>query len=482
MQTFGKTGLVGLLMSSALPQPALSDGNDMSFMDAFLVFAEASGPPSRGTTPDFDEVLLTDDEIYFRPSITLDNGLTFRADINLDPDNSGSDIDESAIFLSGSFGEIVIGDSSATANATIPNVRVSESGWGGCRAGGTDAIRYDAPSFMGFRLSSQFSTDIDKRNRGTLAYDFGGNFINPAAIFDYSLNGAEFSAGAGFCLDNGLTLPTVISLDADIFGYKGSDQINNLNFPNLGITGVGGIPGILINSPTDLQTGYFDVDRHGYGASLNFERPIRINAQGLLEQRVATPSGFFWEPVGAGPSLGVLSLIGGLRYGMEEQTEAVRIMANTPAFGVNSAWNTNYHTQFDTDRLGAYLGLRNTRSYGGRNGATNTLGLTGTLGYDFYDITVRDSVNATGLGGALNYNNIQNHSYDDGLFNASLTASYSWKREKQSFQLSAGIEYGTAPQYDYNRLDSNAAGALSPTLRLKADTQMVFGASWSLQF
>lgn len=477
MHFLKSSGPLALLLSSACATGAHAQAEIRlggSFDNSFglnIDYDDTSGASNDGG-------VLRDDELTFNQRITADNGLTFNARVELE-ENSSYTIDENWAHISGSFGTVTIGD----ADSSFANQSVTETGgWGACGNGNDTSVRYTSPGFTGFSLSTQYAADLGGRNRGALAYDQGGHFFNPAFKFDYKLDGVELGASANFCLDTGRILPTFLSLGLDYSGYDGSDEISNASFPNLGVTGVGGIPGVLINAPTDVQHGLLDVERHGYGMSLNFMHPIRINADGIKEELIVTPSGSFWKPVNSGPSLGVLGLIGGLRYGMEDQSETVRINANTPAFGINSTWDANYHTNFESDRLGAYLGLTSSRSFAGRKGVTNTLRLTGTLGYDRYDVSVRDSVNATGLGGALNYNNTQNHSYDDGLITATINASYNWKKRSQSFQLSAGIEYGTAPEYNYNRPDSNLAGALNPTFGLKADTQFVIGAGWSLGF
>ena len=59
-----------------------------------------------GVDPKFDG------EIHFEPKITLDNGLTIGANVQLEagPDALTDTIDEAFVFLRGSFGEVIIGD------------------------------------------------------------------------------------------------------------------------------------------------------------------------------------------------------------------------------------------------------------------------------------------------------------------------------------------------------------------------------------
>ncbi|MEM6974072.1 MAG: porin [Pseudomonadota bacterium] len=69
-----------------------------------------------GDEPDVDGVdLHRDIEIHFTAKIVLDNGLEFgaQAEIEAEPDGSSEHIDESEVFISGAFGEIVLGNEDA---------------------------------------------------------------------------------------------------------------------------------------------------------------------------------------------------------------------------------------------------------------------------------------------------------------------------------------------------------------------------------
>jgi outer membrane protein OmpU len=58
-----------------------------------------------------------DGEIHFKGSTTLDNGLTFGVNVQLEAATSGDQIDESYLFVRGSFGEIVLGSENGPAYA-----------------------------------------------------------------------------------------------------------------------------------------------------------------------------------------------------------------------------------------------------------------------------------------------------------------------------------------------------------------------------
>lgn len=75
---------------------------------------DVSGSPERfGDALDVQE----DGEIYFEGSTTLDNGLTFGMNVQMEAATSTDQIDESYLFVRGSFGEILLGSENGPAYA-----------------------------------------------------------------------------------------------------------------------------------------------------------------------------------------------------------------------------------------------------------------------------------------------------------------------------------------------------------------------------
>lgn len=73
---------------------------------------DTSGSPER-YADDLD--VQEDGEIHFKGSMTADNGLTFGVNVQLEAATSGDQIDESYLFVRGSFGEIVLGSENGPA-------------------------------------------------------------------------------------------------------------------------------------------------------------------------------------------------------------------------------------------------------------------------------------------------------------------------------------------------------------------------------
>jgi len=73
---------------------------------------DTAGNPEQYAT-DLD--IQADTEIHFTGSTTLDNGLTFGVNVQLEAETSADQIDESYLFMRGSFGELVLGSENGAA-------------------------------------------------------------------------------------------------------------------------------------------------------------------------------------------------------------------------------------------------------------------------------------------------------------------------------------------------------------------------------
>ncbi len=179
--------------------------------------------------------LFADGEVHFKGKTTLDNGITFGVQIELEAFQSGDQIDENYAFIEGSFGRAVIGGENTAAYMThvaAPNVGVPlNSGWitsfipvpPGQTTGfrtpalstyidiGNDnhGITYYSPRFSGFQIAGSWvptadpgggrNSDGDGRNFNTVFPDeeteinnvlsIGANFIETFGEFDVAVSG-----------------------------------------------------------------------------------------------------------------------------------------------------------------------------------------------------------------------------------------------------------------------------------------------------
>ena len=397
------------------------------------------------------------EEIVFRPSITLDNGLTFGADINLD-DATGEEIDESFVFISGDFGRLVFNGSDYPPGID-PNI--SLCGGGGPKRG------YFTPRFAGFQSDVSFVKGEDQF-RASLATEIGGLLINPAISYGYDLSGEEVSAAGTACFDTNNLFPTFWSFGFTHSNLDGGGRVENQNFPSgIGLVGVGGQPGAYVRTPTDIQFGSFDVERTTTSFTTRLDHPLIVGGFGTS---------------GSSPALISINAIAGVKAGQTDQMEAVRTTLNSPAFGANSGWNIDYDTGFKGNFAGGFTGISVNVVRPIDKTSTITFTATGTVGLYGYKFDVRDSVNGTGLGGALNYNNTRDYSYSDTVVTGGIGASVGYQHNNWTFTVNGGVDWNNNPAINYQRPDSDANGALDPTFSLSGNTDLHFGGGVRLAF
>ncbi|MBK0400538.1 porin [Limibaculum sp. M0105] len=206
-----------------------------------------------------------DAEIHFIPTITLDNGIKFGANIQLEANTSGDQIDESYMFIQGSFGEIDLGSENsagykmtyAAPDVTFLNVNSGSTTafipWSGSVtnnigtsvATGSDVFRgtlgatyiendrnndaqritYYTPRFAGFQLGGSFARDAQQDSNAQVNLDnitgnyidLGANYVNSFGEFDVA---ASARWGIGFNDAAGADDPTVLAFGLNL-GYAG---------------------------------------------------------------------------------------------------------------------------------------------------------------------------------------------------------------------------------------------------------------------
>ena len=156
-----------------------------------------------------------DVEIHFRPSITLDNGLQFGANVQLEGNTTGDSIDESFLFVKGDFGEINLGSENSAGykmQVTAPNVLfidaadldyftpfdgatsfvnvgddfsrnpMGETQIENDRNNDADRITYYTPRFAGFMLGLSYARDGNQDNNTQVDVSSGSGTLHD--IFD----------------------------------------------------------------------------------------------------------------------------------------------------------------------------------------------------------------------------------------------------------------------------------------------------------
>jgi predicted porin len=230
-------GTSAIALAGAFASPAASAEWNVrvgGYMEQYVAFATSDVTEGNGAFPNdtnYDGVDSKQDaEIFFIPSITLDNGIKFGANIQLEANTSGDTIDESYMFIQGSFGEILLGSENsagykmtyAAPDVTFVNVNsgsltafIPFSGTAtgadffrgvlgstyleNARNNDAQRITYFTPRFSGFQLGVSYARDglqdsnaqIDIDSGGTLSnlFDVGANYVNSFGGFDVAVSG-----------------------------------------------------------------------------------------------------------------------------------------------------------------------------------------------------------------------------------------------------------------------------------------------------
>jgi predicted porin len=208
------------------------------YMEQYVAY----GSSDQNISGDYDGIdSKSDAEIFFAPSITLDNGLKIGANVQLEANTSGDQIDESYLYVSGSFGQLLIGSENSAGykmSYAAPNPGIvginsgTMSAWipfsAGPGDGGSNAFRgtlgatglevsanndaqritYFTPRFSGFQLGVSYARDAQQDSSSQVdsdavlsdIFDVGANYVNSFGQMNIAVSGrwgiADDNSGA----------------------------------------------------------------------------------------------------------------------------------------------------------------------------------------------------------------------------------------------------------------------------------------------
>ncbi|WP_169566026.1 porin [Sneathiella limimaris] len=185
-------------------------------------------------------------EVHFTGETTLDNGLTFGVNIQLEARTTGDQVDETYMYVEGSFGRINIGSENSASYLMHYASPSPVPAWGlndpNAEAAGfttpatsatevsdADKITYFTPRFSGFQLGVSFTPDGDEET-GTGASPY-------AVIKDEGAEDEAYSIGANYTGKfSGVALNA--SLGYDLITRTTSDDTDEISAGfNVGIAG-----------------------------------------------------------------------------------------------------------------------------------------------------------------------------------------------------------------------------------------------------
>ena len=243
----------------------------------------------------------SDTEVFFLGSTTLDNGLTFGVNVQLEGNTSGDQIDESYMFIRGDFGEINLGSENSAQykmgtapsevgigiNSGDQTAWVSFAGVGGTagtfrgpfgstfveagRANDVNRVTYYTPRFAGVQVGASYAPDASEDSFGSHDRDAVLNDgISLGANFKQDIQGVSVTVAGGYgTWDNptggdpsaynlGLKIGFMgISVGASYANAENDTAVGDMEGWNVGAAyGVG---------PWAVSLGWFHGERDGLG-------------------------------------------------------------------------------------------------------------------------------------------------------------------------------------------------------------------------
>jgi hypothetical protein len=218
----------------AAEQASAADGVQLTLGGRYkgaagIVFDDFSASSGVSDSDVRNYVFKQDVELYFHGETTLDNGLTIGAQIELEGQTSGDQIDAVYAYFSGGFGQVRFGDTyeayaqlcslvpsaselfgadSADFNFSNAGIAGYSSTNGTCYGVDDNSTKlvYFSPTFGGFSFAASFTPDNTEDTRNTVS-GAGTRFTNNAgensenlsmaAAFNHDFNDVSLSLGGG---------------------------------------------------------------------------------------------------------------------------------------------------------------------------------------------------------------------------------------------------------------------------------------------
>ncbi len=215
-------------------------------------------------------------EVHFTGKTTLDNGLTFGVNIQLEARESGDQVDETFMWVAGSFGRINMGSEnsasylmhygSPSATTWAWSLNSSNANASGMPGGSTyttdisdaDKITYFTPRFSGFQLGASFTPDSDSETAGAKVY---------LAIADEGTADEGYSLGANY-----VSSFNDVSVAASI-GYEGITRSTGEDSGEFSIGTQIGFSGFKVGAAYKYgedQGGVDDAETHDWNAGVTY--------------------------------------------------------------------------------------------------------------------------------------------------------------------------------------------------------------------
>lgn len=218
-------GLIAAPSAMAAEKLQVSVGG---YMEQWFGYTSVDEDNSTRDIDGFD--VKSDSEIHFKGSTTLDNGIEFGINVQLEANSSGDQIDESYLIMKGSFGEINLGSENSAMYkmhyapsdfgiginsgdqgdwAGLTGSNVSGSGYfrgvlGSTlvepgRANDSEKLTYYTPRFAGFQLGASYAPDNLQDDNSPVDRDTGvSDMVAFGANYSGDFSGVSLGVSGGY--------------------------------------------------------------------------------------------------------------------------------------------------------------------------------------------------------------------------------------------------------------------------------------------
>ena len=251
-----------LALGVAMASPAAAQQWDVTvggFYKGYVGASDLSGSGVADTNRDGVDT-FTDGEIHFKPSITLDNGLTIGAHIELETQNTSNQIDEQYLTIEGDMlGKIIMGNENSAGNLSMTGAPTVTSLWinspsasaylprtgvdTGLQAGLSSSpevagnndmqrITYFTPSFNGLTVGVSYAAGnfTNAANNYAPDRDAGGavsDIFDIGASYDQSFGNIDLSLAARWGTGNRNATSGMAAVPGTVVNTPGVDGIPN---------------------------------------------------------------------------------------------------------------------------------------------------------------------------------------------------------------------------------------------------------------
>ena len=218
-------GLIAAPSAMAAEKLQVSVGG---YMEQWFGYTSVDEDASTRDVDGFD--VKSDSEIHFKGSTTLDNGIEFGINVQLEANTSGDQIDESYLIMKGSFGEINLGSENSALYkmhyapsdfgiginsgdqgdwAALTGSSVSGSGYFRGTLGSTyvepgrnndaEKLTYYTPRFAGFQLGASYSPDDSQDDNSPVDRNVGfSDMVAFGANYSGDFSGVSLGVSGGY--------------------------------------------------------------------------------------------------------------------------------------------------------------------------------------------------------------------------------------------------------------------------------------------